>query len=83
MHPVIEENDGGGLTELRNLMLVATEGALPSEEFLLEQLARARAGDRPDLEAPIRDRYDKQIRIEDVPTLTDDYAPTDSLLLVD
>ena len=37
VHPVIEEGDGGGLTELRNLMLVASEGALPSEEFLLER----------------------------------------------
>ena len=83
VHPVIEEGDGGGLTELRNLMLVASEGALPSEEFLLERWRELAPATAPDLEKPIRDRYDKQIRIEDVPTLTDDYAPTDSLLLVD
>ena len=83
VHPVIEEGDGGGLTELRNLMLVATEGALPSEEFLLERWRELAPASAPDLEKPIRDRYDKQIRLDDVPTLTDDYAPTDSLLLVD
>jgi spermidine synthase len=83
VHPVIEEGDGGGLTELRNLMLVATEGALPSEEFLVERWRELAPATAPELEQPIRDRYDKQIRIEDVPTLTDDYAPTDSLLLVD
>ncbi len=83
VHPVIEEGDGGGLTELRNLMLVASEGALPSEEFLVERWRELAPATAPDLEQPIRDRYDKQIRIEDVPTLTDDYAPTDSLLLVD
>jgi spermidine synthase len=83
VHPVIEEGDGGGLTELRNLMLVASEGALPSEEFLVERWRGLAPATAPDLEKPIRDRYDRQIRIEDVPTLTDDYAPTDSLLLVD
>ena len=83
VHPVIEEGDGGGLTELRNLMLVASEGALPSEEFLVERWRKLAPATAPDLQKPIRDRYDKQIRIEDVPTLTDDYAPTDSLLLVD
>ena len=83
VHPVIEEGDGAGLTELRNLMLVATEGALPSEEFLLERWRELAPATAPDLEKPIRDRYDKQIPVEDVPTLTDDYAPTDSLLLVD
>jgi hypothetical protein len=80
---VIEENDGGRLTELRNLMLVATESALPSEEFLLERWRELAPPGAPDLEAPIRDRYDKPFRFDDVPTLTDDYAPTDSLLLVD
>lgn len=30
----------------------------------------------------IRDRYDREIRTADVPTLTDDYAPTDALLLL-
>ena len=70
VHPVIDEGDGGGLTELRNLMLVASEGALPSEEFLLERWRELAPATAPDLEKPIRDRYDKQIRIEDVPTLT-------------
>jgi spermidine synthase len=83
VHPVIEPNDSGSLNELRNLMLVATEGALPGEEFLLERWRELAPAGAPDLEAPIRDRYDKPLRFDDVPTLTDDYAPTDSLLLVD
>ena len=66
-------------------MLVATESALPAEEFLTERWHELAPGEprAPNLDAPIRDRYDKPIRTEDVPTLTDDYAPTDSLLLVD
>ncbi|HSC93129.1 MAG TPA: fused MFS/spermidine synthase [Gaiellaceae bacterium] len=83
VHPVIEPGDGGSLTELRNLMLVATEGALPSEQFLLERWQRLAPSGAPDLARAIRNRYDKPIRTHDVPTLTDDYAPTDSLLLVD
>ena len=83
VHPVIEPGDGGSLTELRNLMLVATEGALPSEQFLLERWQGLAPSGAPDLARAIRNRYDKPIRTNDVPTLTDDYAPTDSLLLVD
>ena len=83
VHPVIEPGDGGSLTELRNLMLVATEGALPSEQFLLERWQRLAPSGAPDLARAIRNRYDRPIRTHDVPTLTDDYAPTDSLLLVD
>jgi hypothetical protein len=29
----------------------------------------------------IRHRYDRLIPVRDVPTLTDDYAPTDALLV--
>ncbi|MGE5689597.1 MAG: fused MFS/spermidine synthase [Pseudomonadota bacterium] len=83
VHPVIEPRDGRSLTELRNIILVATDGALPSESFLLERWRKLAPPGAPDLEAPIRDRYDKPLRTADVPTLTDDYAPTDSLLLVD
>jgi len=36
----------------------------------------------PDLEQAIRGRVDRPITTEDVPVLTDDYAPTDALLLL-
>jgi hypothetical protein len=36
----------------------------------------------PDLRKPILDRHDAAIQVSDVPTLTDDYAPTDALLLL-
>jgi hypothetical protein len=36
----------------------------------------------PDLREPILDRRDGLIPTDDVPVLTDDYAPTDALLLL-
>ena len=36
----------------------------------------------PDLTEAIRDRFDEPISTADVPVLTDDYAPTDALLLL-
>jgi hypothetical protein len=36
----------------------------------------------PDLRKPILDRRDAEIPTADVPVLTDDYAPTDALLLL-
>ena len=81
-HPVVlEANPDNGL--LRNIMVVASEGAAPAEGFLAERWQRLRASSpsAPDLSKEIRDRYDRQVRTDDVPTLTDDYAPTDALLL--
>jgi hypothetical protein len=40
-----------------------------------------RTGTYPDLRARIGYRVDSGIEIDDVPTLTDDYAPTDALLV--
>jgi spermidine synthase len=77
VHPV---GDAG----VRNILLVATEGAAPQKEFLLERWReiQRRAPRAPALEAAIRSRYDREIPTADVPTLTDDYAPTDALLLL-
>jgi hypothetical protein len=36
----------------------------------------------PDLDATIDTRYEALVPVGDVPTLTDDYAPTDALILV-
>ena len=64
-------------------MLVATDGAAPSKAFLVSagELRAARRG--PDVDAAIRDRVDRRSTTGDVPTLTDDYAPTDALLVLD
>jgi hypothetical protein len=43
---------------------------------------RLQARGAPDLAKPILDRHDAEIPVGDVPTLTDDYAPTDALLLL-
>jgi spermidine synthase len=82
VHPVLL----GGESEasLRNLIVVATEKGAPEKEFLVERWDRIRARFRtvPDLRRAILDRHDAFIPTRDVPTLTDDYAPTDSLLLL-
>jgi spermidine synthase len=85
VHPVIESEVDTDPSSLRNIMLVATEGAAPSTEFLLERWQQMRPDDpeSPDLRDAIGDRYEKQIPTGDVPILTDDYAPTDALLLFD
>ena len=65
-------------------MLVATEGAAPAKGLLDARwdAVRRRVPTAPDLEKPIRERYEARIPFADVPLLTDDYAPTDALLLV-
>jgi spermidine synthase len=83
IHPVVSrgESDTSGI---RNLILVAGDGAVPSKEFLQERWAdlRRQSPGAPDLTAAIRNRVDGPVPTEDVPVLTDDYAPTDALLLL-
>ena len=81
VHPVLEES-GPGRDVLRNVILLATDAAAPDESFLLERWRALRARNPlvPDLARPIRDRLEEPLPIDDVPTLTDDYAPTDALL---
>ena len=45
-------------------------------------LSGADAPTAPDLEQAILDRHDALIPTDDVPVLTDDYAPTNALLLL-
>jgi spermidine synthase len=81
IHPVIEADDAGDDT-LRNVIFVASDTAAPDKAFLARrwrELAPQR-GRRTMLKA-IRDRYERFIPTSDVPVLTDDYAPTDALLL--
>ena len=82
VHPV---RDGLGPpgSETLNLIVVATESPAPAKTFLLARWKglRAKAPTAPDLTIPIRNRLGTAVPIRDVPTLTDDYAPTDALLL--
>jgi len=85
VHPVMEDGDTSRET-LRNIILVAGDGAPPSEAFLLErwnELRRARARGAPDLEQAIEFRLANPLPVNDVPVLTDDYAPTDALLVLE
>jgi spermidine synthase len=83
VHPAILPGDQGDAT-FRNLILVATEQAAPQRVFLAERWEEIRreAPTAPDLRQAILDRHDAFILTDDVPVLTDDYAPTDALLLL-
>jgi hypothetical protein len=83
IHPVLEAG-GDDLTAVRNIILVAGEGAAPSKPFLRERWneLRRRSPGAPDLDVAIDGRVDGPISTADVPVLTDDYAPTDALLLL-
>lgn len=76
LHPV------GTGSEYGNVIVVATEGARPSQRVLQGNwdALRARAPTAVDLSRAIRDRWEKPVRVDDVPLLTDGYAPTDALL---
>jgi spermidine synthase len=83
VHPTILPTDGGDDT-YRNLILVAGESAVPQRSLLADRWDALRREHplAPDLRGPILDRRDAPVRVADVPTLTDDYAPTDALLLL-
>ena len=83
IHPVVRRRRGD-LQGIRNIILVAGEGATPSKEFLLERWLDVRrlSPGAPDLTDAIRGRVDAPVSTADVPVLTDDYAPTDALLLL-
>ena len=79
VHPVDHPDSFG------NIILLATEGGEPQKSLLAARWRelRARRPTAPDLSGAISMRYDAPIPTADVPTLTDDYAPTDALLLFD
>ena len=83
VHPVLGPSDSDP-DEVRNVIFVASEGAAPSKPFLAERWSAIRedAPGAPNLARAIRDRVDAPIPIANVPVLTDDYAPTDALLLL-
>jgi spermidine synthase len=83
IHPVVD-TAGKDLEAVRNIILVAGDGAAPSKQFLLDRWREVhrRSPGTPDLETAINGRVDAPISTQDVPVLTDDYAPTDALLLL-
>jgi spermidine synthase len=84
LHPVYEGAYDRTPDEIRNIILVATERAAPSRERLEEiwaDVRRARAPNAPALSTAIGDRWQRTVRSDGVPLLTDGYAPTDALLL--
>ena len=83
VHPAILPGDRGD-TAYRNIIVVAGENAAPLPTLVAERWAALRREHplAPGLRAPILDRRDSAVPVDDVPTLTDDYAPTDALLLL-
>ena len=83
VHPAILPGDQGD-EQYRNLIVIATDKAVPQPRQLSERwdAVRRAAPTAPDLRKPILDRHDAAIPTDDVPVLTDDYAPTDALLLL-
>jgi spermidine synthase len=80
VHPVYEGDREK--TAVRNIILVATESPAAGRRFLLGRWNELRrgSGQAPSLRSAILDRREGPVRTEDVPLLTDDYAPTDALL---
>ena len=83
LHPVYLGPQDHILDEVRNVVLVASDGAAPTRAFLQRRwnTIRARVPAAPDLRGAIHDRWERPVPVADVPLLTDDYAPTDALLL--
>jgi spermidine synthase len=83
LHPVNSSGDSDP-EGIRNIILVATEAAAPSKRSLATrwQELRERSRGAPDLARAFRDRWERDVPLGDVPLLTDDYAPTDALLLL-
>ncbi len=68
---------------LRNIILVATAGPRLTPGQVLEAAARARITPGvtlPRFEEVARDLYEARIRTADVPMLTDDFAPVETLI---
>ena len=83
VHPVYEQASPDA-DAFRNIILVASDVATPSAEVLAARWrdVRERFPGAPDLERAFADRLDTPVPTSDVPTLTDDYAPTDALLFL-
>lgn len=84
LHPVYDSPSDRDPEDIRNIVLVGTERVAPPPARLVEtwrSVRATRAPGAPDLAGAARDRWEKPLRLDNVPLLTDGYAPTDSLLL--
>lgn len=83
LHPVYLDANDRVQDETRNVILVATDAAASARVFLDRRWSqiRKRAPGAPDLADAIHDRWERPVPVDDVPLLTDAYAPTDALLL--
>ncbi len=83
--PTVAVHPEGRTGPLQNIILVASEGAAPATDVLLDRWrqTRRRVPRAVNLGTAIRDRYEGEVATRDVPVLTDDYAPTDALLFVE
>jgi spermidine synthase len=84
LHPVFEGPFDRQPSDIRNIILVATERAAPPKprlQAIWNEVRDTRAARAPDLTSAIRNRWERAIPTSDVPLLTDGYAPTDALLL--
>src|SRR5947208_3650383 len=73
----------GSPVALRNIMLVATDQPPQPRDAVLRAAARARTNPGvtlPQVEESARDLYPDPIGTRDVPVLTDDFAPVETLL---
>jgi spermidine synthase len=79
LHPVFSAGDDAFTTA--NVILVASTGAAPDVDALRARWRELRREHptAPNLDHVIAKRVD-EVPLNDVPTLTDDYAPTDALL---
>jgi spermidine synthase len=81
--PTVELHPVGGDGGHGNVIVVATEGGRPKQSVLQENWRRLRtqAPKALDLREAIRARWERPVPFDDVPLLTDGYAPTDALLI--
>jgi spermidine synthase len=82
LQPVIETSADTD-DSLLNVTLVATIGRSPSKAELADRWKAIEDAHSsvPALAGTIANRYDQAVDVHDVPVLTDDFAPTDALLL--
>jgi spermidine synthase len=81
--PTVALHRVGGGGGFGNVIVVASEGGRPTQDVLEANWERLRAASpgAPDLRDAIRGRWERPIPFNDVPLLTDGYAPTDALLV--
>jgi spermidine synthase len=70
----------GGSELLRNIIVVGTDEVLSPSEVRERYSAMREQIRVPGFDAVVEDLYTRPIRTDDVPTLTDDYAPVDALI---